>query len=140
MLSVLKPGGRLRIETPNIVYFVDNYRANDKSVAEAVHEFAREFDAPPTHLTALNAIVRHWGHLYVYDVETLVNLCRECGFAGVREVEMRRTDIVPFQAAIAFNPGNCPDPWFIECCFALEMERPVLRDGGSRAGTDMLTR
>jgi len=137
---VLKPGGRVRIETPNIAYFIDNYRTNDKPVAEAVHEFAREFDAPPTHLTMLNAIVRHWGHSYLYDVETLANLCRECGFADVREVKMGRTDIVAFQAAIAFNPGSCPDPWFIECSFALEMERPVSRDGGPRAGTDMLTR
>ena len=79
-------------------------------------------------------------HSYLYDVETLANLCRECGFADVREVEMGRTDIVAFQAAIAFNPGSCPDPWFIECSFALEMERPVSRDGGPRAGTDMLTR
>jgi predicted SAM-dependent methyltransferase len=119
---VLKPGGRVRIETPNIAYFIDNYRANDKPVAEAVHEPAREIDAPPTHLTALNMIVRHWDHLYVYDVETLANLCRECGFADVREVEMGRTDIVAFQAAIAFNPGS--DPYYMECSFALEMERP----------------
>ena len=120
---VLKPGGIVRIETPNIVYFIDNYRANDKPVAKAVHEFAKHFDSPPTHLTSLNAIVRHWGHLYLYDVETLADLCRACGFVNVHEVEMGETDVAAFQAAIAFNPGSNPDPWFIECSFALEMEK-----------------
>jgi len=120
---VLKPGGMVRIETPNLVYFIDNYRANDKPVAKAVHEWAEELDAPPTHLTSLNMVVRHWGHLYVYDVETLTELCRACGFANVHEVEMGKTNIAPFKAAIAFNPGSNPDPWFIESSFALEMEK-----------------
>ncbi len=120
---VLKPGGMVRLETPDIVYFIDSYRAANKPVAKAVHEFAKEFEAPPTHLTSLNAIVRHWGHLYLYDVDTLARVCRACGFAKVRQVEMGKTDIAAFQAAIAFNPGSNPDPWFIECSFALEMEK-----------------
>jgi hypothetical protein len=37
---------------------------------------------------------------------------------------MKKTDVAAFQAAIAFNPGSNPDPYYIECSFALEMEKP----------------
>lgn len=122
-LRVLKPRGKIRIETPNLNYFIDRYRNNDRAVAPATHQFAKELDAPPTHLTSLNSIFFQFGHQYVYDIQALIDLCRQCGFADVREVEMCKTDIIPFQAAIAFNPCSNPDVFYIEHSFALEMEK-----------------
>lgn len=124
-LRVLKPRGRVRIETPNLDYFIHQYRAKDRTVPAAIHQFAKELDAPPSHLTSLNSIFLQFGHKYVFDIQTLSELCRECGFAHVHEVHMRETEIAPFQAAIAFNPGSNPDPYYIECSFALEIEKPA---------------
>jgi len=120
---VLKPGGKMRIETPNICYFIENYLGNDKPVGPSMAQFAKEFEAPPTHLTALNSIFLQWGHWYVYDVETLEELCRLCGFDKVHEVEMCKTDIAPFREALAFNPCSEADPFYKESSFALEMEK-----------------
>ena len=121
---ILKPGGAMRIETPNIRYFIGNYLSNDKPLGPSLQLAARDMDAPPIHLTALNQIFLLWDHRYVYDIETLAELCRSCGFVNIREVNMGKTDVEPFRAAIAFNPGSDPDPYYIECSFALEMEKP----------------
>jgi predicted SAM-dependent methyltransferase len=122
---ILKPGGKIRVETPDIKYFIENYQKNNKPVSKEIMSFSKEYkvvDGPYNHLTALNQIF-DWGHKYIYDAETLINLHYQCGFKDVHEIEMPNTNIHAFHDALLFNPGSENDPYYFESCLALEAEK-----------------
>lgn len=87
---VLRPGGVLRLTTPDLQKLIAIYEDRNPVISRA--EYARYLDAETgkTHVRAcqiLNDYLRLWGHRYVYDEEDLTAKLREAGFASVQRRE-----------------------------------------------------
>jgi len=79
---VLKPGGRIRVSTPNLMFLVSLLNlASDlerRYVAWACEEFLPGQTAYPE--SVVNNFVRAWGHQYIHTPCTLDRLLRGAGF------------------------------------------------------------
>lgn len=95
---VLRPGGVLRMSTPDLAWFAELYEAaragrNDPDRARMLEEIAhldprlneyivgdsRSWVPSPAFL--LNHIFRLWGHQWIYDADELADLLVSAGFA-----------------------------------------------------------
>jgi predicted SAM-dependent methyltransferase len=118
---VLKPGGVMRLETPDVNYYINRYGDGTGPLDPEMAKVAqRDMRAPPTHLTALNSIFRLWEHQYIYDPAALTALCHDVGFQRVVQMPMRMTDVDALKAPLAFNPSADVEPHHLESSFALE--------------------
>lgn len=83
---VLKPGGRIRISTPNLGFLVSLLgRASDierRYIEWACANFTP--DQPPFPENVVNNFVRAWGHQYIYSTRTLDRAVQDAGFSPVR--------------------------------------------------------
>lgn len=87
---VLRPGGVLRITTPDLRKIIAIYE--DRNPVIGLPEYAEFLDgiAAGEHrrgAQVLNTFMRAWGHRYVYDEEDLRVKLEAAGFAAVRRLE-----------------------------------------------------
>jgi predicted SAM-dependent methyltransferase len=83
--KVLKPGGVLRISTPNLKTIVAQYLEEPK-------EEWKDWDwRPETTCQMLNGSVRLWGHQFIYDFEEINLLLHKAGFEKVQQVAWRES-------------------------------------------------
>lgn len=75
---VLKPGGVIRVSTPDLKVLVLKYNTKDLRYAAAVGFL------PNSPANLLNQALRWWGHQYIYDEEELTRLFKEAGFNPTR--------------------------------------------------------
>ena len=87
---VLKPGGMLRFSTPDLMQFVKLFQ---NAAGETEQQFMTAFfkvttmpHLKPVPCTTLNAAMREWGHLFLYDRATIHELMVECKFRDIRIV------------------------------------------------------
>lgn len=82
---VLKPGGVLRISTPNLRRLIDDY------LSGSTDEW-KEWDwAPETSCQMVNGGMRLWGHQFVYDHDELERLLGEAGFNSTNRTGWRES-------------------------------------------------
>lgn len=84
---VLKPGGRVRIATPNLLNLVHAYhepwsQAAYRYLTSAQYESLPGFPSRPC--AVVNYFVRSWGHQFIYDPETLTVAMESAGLTVVR--------------------------------------------------------
>ncbi len=90
---LLKPGGLLRISTPDLAIYVDGYRDPSRKFfdkhARIIEQLSRMYpeaggDAFPEvqrrPAWMVNQIFKYWGHQWIYDFEEMVYVLREAGF------------------------------------------------------------
>jgi predicted SAM-dependent methyltransferase len=89
MFRVLKPGGKLRLATPDLEFLIKLY-GDDKTKTEAQRYFIRRAcekflpDTPlQTDTMVINNAVRSWGHQFIYDFKTLRVVLEGWGFSDV---------------------------------------------------------
>jgi len=90
LYRVLRPGGVLRLATPDLAKLIAIYEDRNPEVDRDT--YARYLDeiTGKRHERAcqiLNDDLRLWGHQYVYDQEDLAAKLREAGFESVQRVE-----------------------------------------------------
>lgn len=99
---VLKPGGVLRVGTPDLAFLVNLYREDETSGharTQMEQEFLeyflaneikdRETNAPVDFDTYLiNKFVRAWGHEFIYDEKSLRYIMKTLGFADITRCEV----------------------------------------------------
>ena len=91
---VLRPGGAIRISTPDLAFLVSLYQENKTGlqrdyVSWAWSAFVR--DGPCNDAMVINNFVRDWGHRFIYDEKTLRHALRETGFADVRRAQLNES-------------------------------------------------
>jgi len=86
---ILRPGGTLRVATPDLQKFMKMYDergkldpAQTQYVDWIAAEFIGEDRAEPVFV--LNNLFRAWGHQFLYDEETLRSALIAAGFSGAR--------------------------------------------------------
>jgi predicted SAM-dependent methyltransferase len=82
---LLKPGGVLRISTPDIKKLIAEYLSGQ------LDEWRDVQWLPATPCQLLNEGMRQWGHQFVYDEAELITLLREGGFERVQSAAWRQS-------------------------------------------------
>jgi len=96
---VLKPGGTLRIATPDLARIISLYGPDRSPECEVyldrfVRRFLPDATAADAVARALNLLFHGWGHQFLYDAPALRGALLEAGFARV----------------VACRPGESADP------------------------------
>lgn len=84
---VLRPGGTLRISTPDLAFLLDLRRSDRTPLQEeyirwSTHEFIKAVPYADDAFV-INNFVRRWGHPFIYDEKTLRATFVTAGFEGV---------------------------------------------------------
>jgi predicted SAM-dependent methyltransferase len=92
---ILRPGGRIRITTPNLAFLVNLYRNDgDEQHAGYIGWATKQFIpwAPYADRSfVINNFVRDWGHQFIYDAPTLARAMADCGFVQVSEKSLHQS-------------------------------------------------
>jgi predicted SAM-dependent methyltransferase len=95
---VLRPGGKLRITTPDLQKVIAIYEDRNPVISRSDYERHLEeatYGTPHPHAAnVLNTFMRAWGHQFVYDEDDLIAKLGEAGFVEIHRV----------------NPGESSDP------------------------------
>lgn len=78
---VLAPGGVLRVVVPDAGMLIRKYVAGDASMTEHA----------PTGLISVQSMFYDWGHVAMYDAETLSDLLKAAGFGDVEQREFGKS-------------------------------------------------
>ena len=91
---IMKPNGKIRISTPDLKFLIEFY-TKDKSQLQkdyvnlSISHSAYDIDIYLcTDAFIINNFVRAWGHLFIYDEETLTNLFTEIGFKNINSYKI----------------------------------------------------
>jgi predicted SAM-dependent methyltransferase len=84
----LKPGGILRIATPDLDYIIEKYSADWKNAEWLSWP---EFEFIKTRGQMLNIIFTWWGHKYLYNEEDLRNKLIKAGFQKIIRSEWNKS-------------------------------------------------
>lgn len=87
-LRTLRPGGSLRIATPDLGFLVALYTARDDALHRRYVEWATSRFGLATIgddgvVAVVNNFFHAWGHRYIHDPDALATLLRRVGFAEV---------------------------------------------------------
>lgn len=96
---VLKPGGILRVSTPDLRWIVAQY------VSGNLDEWADVAWIPSSACRLLNEGLHSWGHQFVYDLPELVGALNAAGFVNVR-VEKHQQSSVPELVGLECRPWH----------------------------------
>lgn len=86
---VLKPGGVLRIATPDLDYIIGKYVGDWKDQDWLTWP---GFEFIKTKGQMMNISMREWGHEYLYNEEDLRNLLKKVGFKNITKKELYVSD------------------------------------------------
>lgn len=87
IFRTLKPGGVVRITTPDLKFLVDMYQGEltgrrEAYVRWATDSFVSDADVYDP-IFVINNFFRSWGHLFIYDEETLTRALEMAGFRNI---------------------------------------------------------
>jgi predicted SAM-dependent methyltransferase len=92
---ILKMHGKIRIATPDLAFLIDLYRYDKSSlqrdyIAWANRTFVR--DAPEDNeVFVINNFMRDWGHIFIYNENTLKTAMINAGFVDIFKCELRQS-------------------------------------------------
>jgi predicted SAM-dependent methyltransferase len=93
---VLKPGGVIRIATPDLAFLATLHRDPQKAQHLRYIQFAtdRHIGDAPRYLPAfvINNFVRAWGHQFIYDEAALELALETAGFEAIRRCRILESD------------------------------------------------
>lgn len=87
---VLKPGGAIRLSTPDLAYLVHCY-LNNNIIEWKDYDFM-----PDTACQMLNDGFTKWGHRYVYDERELMGMLSRAGFCDNERCGWKQSDYPEF--------------------------------------------
>jgi len=87
---ILKPGGILRIATPDLDHLIDKYCSTNWADQAWMHNGPYQWIK--TRAEMLNVGFREWGHLYLYNAEELERRLLEAGFTNVTKEELYQSE------------------------------------------------
>lgn len=93
---VLKPGGIIRIATPNLKFLVDLYLHPEEGINKEYVKFnAERSGLPSLPVFTVNYFHTNWEHKIIYDPETLAWFLSKVGFKNICPCEMSKSSHAP---------------------------------------------
>jgi predicted SAM-dependent methyltransferase len=93
---VLKPGGAIRIATPDMKVLLQMYEGVEQPAArQYMHWITDRFlDGVRVYMPqfVINNAFTNWGHRFLYDEQVLRMALQDCGFVDVRQVASGQSD------------------------------------------------
>jgi predicted SAM-dependent methyltransferase len=90
---VLRPGGKIRISTPDLAFLIDLYRTNPSDLQTRYMRWSKDQyrlpDVNPTFV--INNFVRDWGHQFIYDENTIRSALTEAGFQNLTRCALQES-------------------------------------------------
>jgi predicted SAM-dependent methyltransferase len=83
---VLKPGGRVRISTPDLKFLIQLYLHPEKKIHQNYVKFSQRYFPKHTIVTdtiVVNNFFKDWGHQFIYDKKSLASIFESAGFDKV---------------------------------------------------------
>jgi len=94
---VLKPGGRIRIATPDLNAYLEIFRPDKTDLQKRFIEHYMNRWSPgsdvPGPCFVLNNLFRSWGHRFLYDRETLAGSLEATGFVALTDFKPGESDV-----------------------------------------------
>jgi predicted SAM-dependent methyltransferase len=103
---VLRPGGVLRLSTPNLRGIAEAYLNAD---AETLAAHRAHGYMAATHADLLNNYLHEFGHVHVYDAESLRLLLVGAGFSDVREASFGHSEYPELRGIDQHDPAPLDD-------------------------------
>lgn len=123
---VLKPGGVIRIATPDLRFLIELFRNDLSKVQRQYIEWATTnfaSNAPyPADVFVLNSFVREWGHQFIYDKSLLRHSMERAGFRELTTCEpglSRQPDLRGLE-----NQDRMPDGFYTLETVIIEGTKP----------------
>lgn len=106
---ILKPGGKLRISTPDLQFLLELFSENKSDQQKryinwAVNSFLPEIGIY-SEVFVINNFFRAWGHKFIYDYKTLYDLLSKSGFFKIKRYSPKESDDINLQN-IEFHGGH----------------------------------
>ena len=96
---VLKPGGKIRITTPDLRFLIDICREDKSAIEREYVDWVVKRSSPPSRFRSVpseafvvNTFMRSWGHRFIYDERTLSLALASTGFSDVTRCELNASD------------------------------------------------
>lgn len=111
---ILKPGGTIRIATPDLKVLLDLYYNPESPDADRYVKWMCKLalpDIPKQHpIFVINKAVRAWGHQFFYDATLLTETLQSAGFVDIRQVKPGQSED-PNLRGIEQHGRNIGDEW-----------------------------
>jgi len=95
---VLKPGGKLRISTPDLSFFVQLYREKKGELERQYIKWMTDNFIPSAtsyrDTFVINNSMRNWGHQFIYDEKVLREALEMAGFEAIRRCTLQQSNDV----------------------------------------------
>lgn len=86
---VLKPGGVMRVATPDLRFLLGLYQEPEKPLHKEYMEFSvKDNGMPASPVYVISRFHTNWGHQIIYDRETLTKKLEEVGFKDITSCEV----------------------------------------------------
>ncbi|HSX32082.1 MAG TPA: methyltransferase domain-containing protein [Candidatus Saccharimonadales bacterium] len=89
LMRVLKPGGVLRMATPNLAEVVEQYGSLPIDKDPTIKRFKLTYIK--TRAERINIAFREWGHKWLYDTEELQRRIEEAGYKKIAFCKLRES-------------------------------------------------
>lgn len=100
-LRVLKPGGKVRISTPNLAMVCGLYTPAPNEIQRSYMDWSKATwvpDAPKASPAfVINNFFRNWGHQFIYDKQTLREAMERAGFQMLQDFALNESEDVVFR-------------------------------------------
>ena len=88
--------GKIRISTPDLCFLLELYKADKSDFQKEYIRWSTETfipDAPyDDAIFVVNNFVRDWGHLFIYDENTMQYALRKAGFSQITGCPLNASD------------------------------------------------
>ena len=122
---VLKPGGRIRITTPDLGFLIGLYTENKSKLQLDYIEWASSNFIQNkifTDTMIINNFVRDWGHLFIYDFKTIKYSLEMVGFINVEPFLLNKSNFSELRDLE--NEKRMPDGFLQLESFTVEAQKP----------------
>jgi predicted SAM-dependent methyltransferase len=111
---ILQPGGRIRITTPDLGLWLENYVADEKAFFDSFYAEFQSFPDLKTKGEILVGQIQGWGHQWLYDFDSLSEVMSRAGFAAVCRSRYHESSFPEIEKLEPDEPGRVLETLYVE--------------------------
>jgi predicted SAM-dependent methyltransferase len=125
---ILQPGGKIRINTPDLKFLIDLYSSEKTDVQKNYIEWSAgkfiDYAPEKSDTFVINNFMRDWGHCFIYDARSLKHMLEVNGFKNVEKTQLGVTSY-PIFNNVEMHGGIIPAEFNELETLVVEAEKPL---------------